>query len=158
MRNFIISLLILLSAFSVKSQSLHLMGSWSISVPSSSISEAGNDYNTTLTSSLNQTLLDISVPVTNISWRVDVHKQDSFWNASLILWIHKTGDGGGESGSSIIPIGFTPYQQVSNLEQLFFAGTKNHVNIPVQYEIQGLSVLIPSENYNTNVIYTLIAY
>ena len=158
MRNFIISLLILLSAFSVKSQSLHLMGSWSISVPSSSISEAGNDYNTTLTSSLNQTLLDISVPVTNISWRVDVHKQDSFWNTSLILWIHKTGDGGGESGSSIIPIGFTPYQQVSNLEQLFFAGTKNHVNIPVQYEIQGLSVLIPSENYNTNVIYTLIAY
>lgn len=158
MRNFIISLLILLSAFSVKSQSLHLMGSWSISVPSSSISEAGNDYNTTLTSSLNQTLLDISVPVTNISWRVDVHKQDSFWNTSLILWIHKTGDGGGESGSSIIPIGSTPYQQVSNLEQLFFAGTKNHVNIPVQYEIQGLSVLIPSENYNTNVIYTLIAY
>ena len=158
MRNFTILLLILLSAFSVKSQSLHLMGSWSISVPSSSISEAGNDYNTTLTSSLNQTLLDISVPVTNISWRVDVHKQDSFWNTSLILWIHKTGDGGGESGSSIIPIGSTPYQQVSNLEQLFFAGTKNHVNIPVQYEIQGLSVLIPSENYNTNVIYTLIAY
>ena len=158
MRNFTILLLILLSAFSVKSQSLHIIGSWSISVPSISISEAGNDYNTTLTSSLNQTSLDISVPVTNISWRVDVHKQDSFWNTSLILWVHKTGDGVGALGSSILPVGSTPYQQVSNLEQLFFAGTKNHVNIPVQYEIQGLSVLIPSENYNTNVIYTLIAY
>ena len=76
MINFIIPLLILLSAFSVKSQSLNITGSWSIFVPSSSISEAGNDYNTTLTSSLNQTLLDISVPVTNVSWRVDVHKQD----------------------------------------------------------------------------------
>ena len=158
MINFIIPLLILLSAFSVKSQSLNITGSWSIFVPSSSISEVGNDYNTTLTSSLNQTLLDISVPVTNVSWRVDVHKQDSFWNASLILWVHKTGDGLGVLGSSILPVGFTSYQQVSNLEQLFFTGTKNHINIPVQYEIQGLSVLIPSENYNMNVIYTLIAY
>ena len=158
MRNFIILLLILLSAFSVKSQSLNLMGSWSISVPSSSISEAGNDYNMTLMSPLNQTLLDISVPVTNISWRVDIHKQDSFWNASLILWVHKTGDGVGALGSSILPIGATPYLQVSNLGQLFFAGTKNYVNIPVQYEIHGLSVLIPSENYNMSVIYTLIAY
>lgn len=158
MRNFIIILLILFSAFSVKSQSLNIMGSWSISVPSNSISEAGNDYSTTLTSPLSQTLLDISVPVTNMSWRVDVQKQDSFWNASLILWVHKTGDGGGALGSSILPIGSTPYQQVSNLGQLFFAGTKNYVNIPIQYEIHGLSVLIPSASYNMSVIYTLIAY
>lgn len=158
MRNFILLLLILSLAFSVKSQSLNLMGSWSTSVPSSSILEAGNDYSMTLTSSLNQTLLDVSVPITNTSWRVDVHKQDLFWNASLILWIHKTGDGVAELGSSILPIGVTPYQQVSNLGQLFFTGTKNHVNIPIQYEIQGLSVLIPSANYNMSVIYTLIAY
>lgn len=158
MRNLIMTLFTLSSVFSVKSQSLNLVGTWSVSVPSSSILEAGNDYNMILTSPLNQTLLDISVPVTTINWQVNVHKQDSFWDASLVLTVRKTGDGSGVPGSSIIPSGSTPYLQVGNLDQLFFQGSRNYVKIPIQYEIQGLSVLIPTGNYNMTVIYTLISY
>jgi hypothetical protein len=151
------SIPLFLSVICIKAQTINATGSWSVSVPSNTISEPGNDYDMSLTSMANQTMLDITM-ATTISWRVDVHKQDSFWNAFLTLWIHKTGDGMGTSESSILPIGLTPYLQVSNLGQLFFAGTSNHANIPIQYEIRGLSVLIPASTYETVIIYTITEY
>ena len=111
-----------------------------------------------LTSMSNQTILDINVPLTTTSWRVDVNKQDSFWNNSLTLWIRKTGDGVGVAGSNISPIGTIPFFQLANMGQPFFSGVKNYVGIPVQYEIRGLSVLIPVSTYNITVVYTITEY
>lgn len=158
MKTFFFSLIFFLSVISIEAQSINAIGNWSVSVPSNTISAAGNDYNINLTSMINQTVLDITVSTTSTSWRVNVNKQDSFWDNLLTFWIHKTGDGVGALGSSILPIGYTPYQQVNNLEQLFFEGAKNYVNIPIQYEIRGLSVLIPASTYNTTIVYTITEY
>jgi hypothetical protein len=158
MKTILFSITFLLSGFCVKAQSINAIGSWSVSVPSNTISEAGNDYNMNLTSMSNQTILDINVPLTTTSWRVDVNKQDSFWNNSLTLWIRKTGDGVGVAGSSIAPIGTIPFFQLANMGQAFFSGVKNYVGIPIQYEIRGLSVLIPASTYNTTVVYTITEY
>jgi hypothetical protein len=159
MKTFFISITFFLSVFCVKAQSIRVMpgGSWSVSVPSNTISEAGNDYNINLTSMTNQTMLDINVPETTTSWRVDVNKQD-FWNNSLTLWIRKTGDGVGTASSSISPIGSIPFFQLTNMGQAFFSGAKNYVGIPIQYEIRGLSVLIPASTYDTTVVYTITEY
>ena len=158
MKTFLIVVIISLSTIYVEAQSINAIGSWSVSVPSNTISEAGNDYSTNLTSMINQTILDITVPLTTINWRVNVNKQDSFWNNSLTLWIRKTGDGMGVAGSSISPIGTIPYLQLENMGQSFFTGIKNYVSIPIQYEIRGLSVLIPASTYNTTVVYTITEY
>ena len=158
MKKIIFSIILLLSAIYVKAQSINAIGSWSVSVPSNTISEAGNDYSMSLTSMTNQTILDINVPLTTTSWRVDVNKQDSFWNNALKLWIRKTGDGVGIAGSSISPIGTIPFFQLANMGQPFFTGIKNYVGIPIQYEIRGLSVLIPASTYNTTVVYTITEY
>lgn len=158
MKTILFSIILLLSAIYVKAQSINAIGSWSVSVPSNIISEAGNDYSMNLTSMTNQTILDINVPLTTTNWRVDVNKQDSFWNNSLTLWIRKTGDGVGVAGSSISPIGTIPFFQLANMGQAFFSGVKNYVGIPIQYEIRGLSVLIPTSTYNTTVVYTITEY
>ena len=158
MKTFLFFVIILLSAIYVEAQSINAIGSWSVSVPSNTISEAGNDYSMNLTSMTNQTILDINVPLTTTSWRVDVNKQDSFWNNALTLWIRKTGDGVGIAGSSISPIGTIPFFQLANMGQPFFTGIKNYVGIPIQYEIRGLSVLIPASTYNTTVVYTITEY
>lgn len=152
------SIILLLSTICVEAQSINAIGSWSVSVPSNTISEAGNDYNINLTSVTNQTMIEINVPSTTANWRVDVDKQDSFWNNSLSLWIRKTGDGIGILGSSISPIGTIPFFRLANMGQPFITGVKNYVGIPVQYEIRGLSVLIPASTYNTTVVYTIIEY
>jgi hypothetical protein len=158
MKTILFSIMLLLSTIYVEAQSINAIGSWSVSVPSNTISEAGNDYNMNLTSMSNQTMLDINVPLTTTSWRVDANKQDSFWNNSLTLWIRKTGDGVGTAGSSISPIGTIPFFQLANMGQAFFSGVKNYVGIPIQYEIRGLSVLIPASTYNTTVVYTITEY
>lgn len=158
MKTILFSITLLISTFCLQAQSINAIGSWSVSVPSNTISEAGNDYNINLTSMTNQTILDINVPVMTTSWRVDANKQDSFWNNSLTLWIRKTGDGIGVAGSSISPIGAIPFFQLANMGQSFFSGVKNHVGIPIQYEIRGLSVLIPTSTYNTTVVYTITEY
>lgn len=147
-----------MSVICVEAQSINAIGSWSVSVPSNTITKAGNDYNMNLTSMTNQTMLDINIPLTTTSWRVDVNKQDSFWNNSLTLWIRKTGDGIGVTGSSISPLGTISFFQLANLGQPLFTGIKNRNSVPIQYEIRGLSVLIPSATYNTTVIYTITEY
>jgi hypothetical protein len=158
MKTIFFSIIFSLSVICIKAQSINAIGSWPVSVPSNTISEAGNDYNMNLTSMTNQTMLDINVPLTTTNWRVDVNKQDSFWNNSLTLWIRKTGDGIGVAGSSISPIGTIPFFQLANLGQPLFTGTKNYSSIPIQYEIRGLSVVIPASTYNTTVVYTITEY
>ena len=158
MKTIFFSIILLFSTIYLKAQSVNAIGSWSVSVPSNTITEAGNDYNMNLTSMTNQTMLDINIPLTTTSWRVDVNRQDSFWNNSLTLWIRKTGDGVGTVGSSISPIGTIPFFQLTNMGQPFFSGMKKYMSIPVQYEIRGLSVLIPASTYNTTVVYTITEY
>ncbi len=158
MKTILFCIIFSLSINCINAQSINAIGSWSVSVPSNTISEAGNDYNMNLTSMTNQTTLDINVPLSTTNWRVDVNKQDSFWNNSLTLWIRKTGDGVGVAGSSISPIGLIPFFQLANMGQSFFSGVKNYVGLPVQYEIRGLSVLIPASTYNTTVVYTITEY
>ena len=158
MKTIFFSIILLFSTIYLRAQSVNAIGSWSVSVPSNTITEAGNNYNVNLTSMTNQTMIDINIPLTTTNWRVDVNKQDSFWNNSLTLWIRKTGDGIGIAGSSISPIGAIPFFQLANMGQPFFSGMKKYMSIPVQYEIRGLSVLIPASTYNTTVVYTITEY
>ncbi len=91
MKTFFIPIILFLSVTCITAQSINAIGSWSVSVPSNTISEAGNDYNMNLTSMTNQTILNVSP--TSANWVVRVEKTFGSWHNSLELYAIRTGDG-----------------------------------------------------------------
>jgi hypothetical protein len=159
MKNLLLTIIIM--GFSMvkslaQTASVNVTGNWSSFIPSTSITEAGNNYNMNLTSLPNQAYLDIANTNTNASWTVSVSLQMPM-SGGLELYIRKTGDGIGTTGGSIMPTGTNPYIQLSTMPQLFFQGVKNITNIPIQCEIRGLSVTAPASTYSTSVVYTITA-
>lgn len=127
---------------------------WSVPVLSSTISKAGKNYEHSETSSASHTLLKVSAVVV---WSVHVHQSvTSNWDPSLKLSVQRTGSG---TGVAILS-GGTSYIQLSGTSQPFFSGlltlfSGNRDNIPIQYQISGLSVALPVKTYTTTVTYTI---
>lgn len=163
MKKIIFLLLLLLSSFIGKTQTIKASPSWNISVPTSTITEAGSNYTTNITSPINQTLVDFTVSsgLFGGNYTVSVHKIDSDWHSNLSLWTQRTGTGtgGGLLGTGTITGGLT-FIQLTNAPQTFFSGntgflSSGRTNIPIQYEIRGVSVLLPVKTYTTTVVYTV---
>lgn len=125
-----------------------------------SITEAGNNYSSTITSAANQSRITVSVGLALLTtWEVFVHKQDVTWNSNLTVWIRKTGDGTGILTpvlGTISPNGTTSFIQLAASDQSIFSGFSNRFDVPIQYEIRGVSVLIPVSNYSCNIVFTVI--
>ncbi|MEA5461773.1 hypothetical protein VB796_22075 [Arcicella sp. LKC2W] len=146
-------------------------GTWTPLV--TSIMEAGNDYtSSTAQSSTSQTNISVSVPDAFIgllgnSYSVNIKRIDSGTNwdgAGIQIWAKRIGDGTG-GGSfllvrSSITGGNVTFQQITTTNLYFFEGinfgTTPRSNITIQYEIRGISVLVPVNNYTTTIVYTLI--
>ncbi len=154
-----ICILYWLNLSDVLGQSISATGTtWNASA--TTITEAGSNYASTATSAANQSTITIAVGLALLtSWRVLVYKQDASWNSNLSLWIRKTGDGTGILTpvlGTISPNGTTSYVQLSGSNQEIFRGFSNRFDVPIQYEIRGISVLIPASNYSTSVVFTVI--
>ncbi|MBI5913956.1 MAG: hypothetical protein HY842_01150 [Bacteroidetes bacterium] len=138
---------------------IDVTGSWSYSVPVSDITEAGNNFSGTYTSGASQVLIDVDKPrhsAAIFNWRVDVKKTDIDWNSALSLYARRTGDGvpADSNGSSSVS-GGTSYLLITNSNQQFFTGIRGRLDIPIQYQMQNVSVLIPAKTYSTTIIYTV---
>ncbi len=159
-----ILLLLWLASFSeVHSQiNIDVSGNWSYSLMASDLMEAGSDFSGTYTSSSNQVLIDVFQDFflynlfLNYRWRIDVMKSDIDWDSNLILQARRTGNG--NPFWNFFPgnvTGGLSYQQITNSNQSFFNGRKSRYNIPIQYRISGVSVLIPAKTYITTIVYTV---
>lgn len=137
-------------------QSITASPGWNLSVASGTITEAGNNYSGSFSSATNQTLVSCTTGFF-ANYTVSVHKIDTDWNTSLSLWVQRTGTGTGGFLSSIS--GGTSYIQLTNSPQVLYTGNMffgtSRNNVPIQYQIQGLSVLLPVKTYTTTVIYTI---
>ncbi|MFT5885818.1 MAG: hypothetical protein ACI9IP_002280 [Arcticibacterium sp.] len=147
-----IAVLVLFS-FSSIAQSITVTGSWYASVPATTVTEAGNDYDSGffLESTTNQTEVKINTSSGSgtKTWVVSVSKLDVNWDSRFVLAAKRTGDGTGSG----LTLG-TSYITLTNNNQIFFRGENNVNKIPIQYKLSGISVLIPSGDYSTNVVYT----
>ncbi|MDD5694812.1 MAG: hypothetical protein PHD61_05860 [Bacteroidales bacterium] len=136
-------------------------GSWTLNVPSVDLTEAGNNYAGTYTSAANQMLLSFTAHPPghnkNITWSIDVHRQDATWDPSIQLWVRRTGNGTAFSSNHCTPSinGGLSYQQITATTSPFLSGTCQYSDIPMQYEIRNVSVLTPAQNYSTQVVYTV---
>ena len=129
-------------------------GNWNAAL-NTTITEGGLNYASNVTSATNQTLFDIDAQRSD-PYTVTIQKQDTDWNSNLTLWARRTGPG---SGGLIV--GGLNYVQLTANSQYFFNGAVTQGGgsrtngIPIQYEIRGISVLIPVKAYSTTIIYTV---
>ncbi|SEJ05412.1 hypothetical protein SAMN05216327_105498 [Dyadobacter sp. SG02] len=126
---------------------------WSIPSLSSTITKAGKNYEHIETSSASQTLLKVNAL---IGWTLTAHlSTTSNWDSSLKLYVQRTGNG---TGIAILS-GGTTYMQLTTTPQVFFTGLLNLLahrdNIPIQYKIEGLSVMLPVKTYTATITYTI---
>jgi len=77
------------------------------------------------------------------------------WHPNLQLYARRTGTGvNGLFFGSAIGSG-TSYQLISTSNQFFFNGICTISDIPIQYEIRNVSLLLPAKTYETTIIYTV---
>ena len=138
---------------------IDVVGNWNYTIPTSDLSEAGLDFSGTYESAPNQ--VDIDVFQLNFisnfffyRWRVDIRRADVDWHSDLDLSVRRTGNGSPFFFNGNIT-GGTNYQQITTSNQQFFSGTRTRLNIPIQYQISGVSVLLSAKTYETTIIYTV---
>ncbi|WP_238536298.1 hypothetical protein [Chryseobacterium populi] len=133
---------------------------WTVSIPS--ITEAGSNYAGTYESATNQILLAASVPLLLGNAKVSVHYQaNPTWHNSLVLSAKRTGDG--TTACVLCSIsGGTAYQTLTLTDAELFRITATlalaaYSNIPIQLQLSGVSVIIPSATYQSSVVFTISA-
>ncbi|GLU56137.1 hypothetical protein [Dyadobacter frigoris] len=150
-------LLIFAVNFVTKAQGITITSatSWTVSPLSSAniITKAGKDYAGFETSPANQTLLKLTGTVLcsiNIQQVTGAN-----WDSNLKIYARRSGAG---TGLAIL-LGGGSYQLVTTSStQLFTAALGillGKEDIPIQYQIQGLSVLLPAKSYSTTIMYTI---
>ena len=145
-------------------QSITVAGtSWAAAIPT--ITEAGSNYTSSIVESgVAQSTLTVKVrntPGLN-HYTVNVKRTDSGNNwgtVGLQIWVKRTSTGtGGGNGSFIL--GGTTYLAITNTDSYFFDGSNDNggtrSGITLQYQITGVSVIVPVATYSTTITYTLI--
>jgi hypothetical protein len=156
MKNLIfICILVISNCLYSQKDKLTVSGNWSKTFSASDISDAGNDYPNSFISSTNQSLITVS-PGGNstnyININVLVHREDIAWDNGLNLKIKRSTIGNGSISGGLT------FQTINTTDSNLFSCTGNHTNVPLQYEITGISVLlpVPVEPYSTTVVFTLM--
>ncbi len=144
-------------SFQLTAQKLTVSGNWNLSINSALISDAGVNLASTALSPTNVTIIDVDVQPRNSynrqykPQRVLVQKVDNVWNAGLTIWCKRTVT----VANPNITLG-TNFQQITNNSLLFFNTVGEQPNIPIQYQLSGISLLVPATNYSTTILYTLL--
>jgi len=156
----IASIILFLGVFVIKTviAGILIIGSWSLSISSADlIAGAGSDINNSFVSISNQVMIDITdVNSIENNWRIDIHKTDVIWDTNIQLFIARTGEGSGQKNSTIL--GGLTYQNITDREQLFFAGRGQRSGVPIQLKFEGLTIGLPNGSFSTTVVYTITEF
>ena len=152
MKNFTLIVFILISNV-LFSQSIKVetRRGWSKTISASDIKEAGNDYVGTYESSDKQTEITISDRDKDDETRVLVRKEydSGDWHPDLILQIKRTDTNEKDSSGGLL------FQTITDMDAFFFNTEGKQEDVPLQYKISGISVLLPVQEYTTTIIFTV---
>lgn len=120
--------------------------------------EAGSNLNSSIETSAAFTRLDIRNIGSTQGWKVVISRQDITWNNALTIFIQRTSDGSpcvtcDGVTSSISPL--NTYIPLQAIQTDFIYGKGEVTGIDLQVRVDGLSVLLPVDNYRTEIMYTL---
>ena len=155
MTKYLIYMLFIVAGLETSAQTVSITGTtWTVASPTAPVTLSGKNYETNETSVANQTLISMTgLVLTGISVRQIVGAN---WDSGLEIWVKRTGNGVGLT----IPLGGDNFQKVTTTNTAFFSVlltvlSASKSGIPVQYEIRGLSVLLPVKTYTTTIQYTV---
>jgi len=149
MKAWIAAAVCLLTPFPAFAGDIVATGGWTRTVDSSDLqSGAGSDLSASYESASDATALDITAAA---DYRVDVRRNVGTWDTGLTLYVRRTSIGTGSGSVS----GGTTYQQVTTSDVELFTGNSNRNNVEVQYQVDGMSIDISPDNYQTTVSYTI---
>lgn len=152
MKNLIFIAFLVISGSLFGQINVTVTGSWIIPIGESDISTIGNDYPAAFTSTDNQTTLFLDPKNKNKSIYVYVTRSDIAWHNNLTLKIRHT-------STNINIIGGSSFTTITNSQSPvtpLFNWKGDFITIPLQYEITGISVLLPVASYSTIITYTVI--
>ncbi|WP_313260789.1 hypothetical protein [Sphingobacterium sp.] len=159
LRLLFLPLLLLLAPLAKAQRSITVSGStWNVAPEP--IVEAGGDYLGSYQSAPDQVLLNVRVPLLLASGRVSVrYEPNPNWHGDLNLSARRTGDGSTLCLLCAIS-GGTAYQQVTSVDTELFIiqavlALASYSNIPVQLRLSGVSVTLPTGNYQARVVFTI---
>jgi len=151
-------------AFFLKGQQLKVELEGNVNFDNSNfiIAEAGEDFPSGIES---ESSFFISVLYTddfnkkknpNTKWSIKVFKSDLTWHNNLMLECKRTGNGDKikNSGNANIHDGEN-YQEISNTSTYFFRGKSEIAYIPIALIINGLSLVMGAETFETSVVFTV---
>lgn len=127
------------------------------------ISEAGEDYLSSVESSgivymsvLSDNQLDKKINPSH-RWQVSVQKQDIEWNSNFNLEIRRTGTGNrpGSAGSPQLEDGEI-FKRITDTSIFFFKGRGEVEQIPLAFRISGISVTMGARNFESRLIFTVM--
>jgi len=148
-----------------------LTGSWDLTLSQADLQDgAGSDFNHTYESAVDQVLVEIyrfyfiwGSGTRTWNWAIDVNKSDTDWDSSLEVWARRTGDG--QCSYTYTITGGQTYQRITDITTEFFTGSITGSgswflfllanNIPIQYQIRGVSATLIAKTYTTSIVYTV---
>lgn len=153
----LLKLLFILISSAGFAQIISVSGNITVIRNSTHITDAGFNLTSLFLSANNASLINIDVtPRSSYNrqfkpLRIFVHKVDTDWDPNLILQVKRTV----LVQNLNITLG-TDFQTVTNISTLFFNTVGEQFNIPIQYSLNGISVLLPAKNYTTTIVYTVL--
>ncbi len=150
MKKSAICLFLLVVATTVFGQQIRIRGSVDFSFNLANI-QPGEDYSLATESKQDGVRLDIKNLRRQANWRVTVSKSDINWDNNVKVYVRRTSSGNG-NGSLW---GCSNYTQIRNMPQTVLQGRGALNNIYLQYKLDGISLSLPANTYNTDIIYTL---
>jgi hypothetical protein len=157
---YLIAIVILSSEYS-QGQKIEVNSDWSLKISSSDILDAGLDYPTSYMSKTGKIRFDIthnkSKERDGYDWSISIQKSDLFWDNQLKIFAKRTSDGLAYSNSNYPHSvgGGEVFQEITDFNQFFFSGLRGLTDIEIQYKLEGVSVLIPAEKHEAEIIYTI---
>lgn len=86
------------------------------------------------------------------AWRIDIKRDDLNWPKGVKLRVRRTGEG---MGGGLIA-GGRSYREIGPSYRTLCTGTGDRTNIPLQFELTGVSLEIPVGTHATTITYTVI--
>ena len=142
--------LMLLGAFQASAQEIRIRGDVEFTYKYSKI-KAGQNYSLETEGKQDGVTMDIRKLKRNSYWAVTVYKSDINWDNSVKIFARRTNRGSGNGYTW----GFTNYTRIRNMPQTVMQGYGMLNNIYLQYKLRGISIDLPADTYNTDIIYTL---
>ncbi len=119
------------------------------------IKRAGDDFKNNKAKNKLKAKLKISFPNQFSQyyqyWTVEIRREDLHWDDRLSIWARRKNNTSGVYYGSY-------YRKVHNCDDFFFNGYGSKNNIQIEFELRGLSVLIPADHYETEIVFTVLDY